>query len=192
AVVDRSNGALVWKRAEQGNGNLKSGFAIGGFLGDTAVLRVGGQPRIFGGSAINTPITYDPVSGAAKVQSTDVLVRNLVSMQAFSGVDGAGAWSAAQTYTYGATTAANGVVYVGALDGFLRAFDAVSGRLLWIFPVAAPISSGAAIGAGTVVIGAGTSESDVQFKLDNVGALKPISNLNGVWAFALPQEVPHS
>ena len=190
AVVDRASGALVWKRAEQGNGNLKSGFAIGGFLGETAVLRVGGQPRIFGGSAINTPITYDPVTGGAVVQPSGVLVRNLVSMQAFSGVDGAGAWSAPQMYTYGATTAANGVVYVGALDGLLRAYDAASGRLLWAFPLGAPVSSAASIGAGTLVIGAGTSESDVQFKLGG-GALKPISNLNGVWAFALPQEVTH-
>jgi outer membrane protein assembly factor BamB len=110
-------------------------------------------------------------------------------MQAFSGVDGTGAWSALQTYTYGATTAANGVVYVGALDGLLRAYDAGNGRLLWAFPLGAAVSSGASIGAGTVVIGAGTSESDVQFKLSAQVALNPISNLNGVWAFALPQEV---
>jgi outer membrane protein assembly factor BamB len=90
-------------------------------------------------------------------------------------------------------------VYIGALDGVLRAFDARTGVLLWAFPLGAPISSAASIGAGTLVIGAGTSESDVQFKLGNLGALKPISNLNGVWAFALPfappfalpQEVTH-
>ena len=193
-VVDRATGALVWRKAEQGNGNLRSGFAIGGFLGATAVLRVDGTPRIFGGSAIDSPVTYDPVTGGANAQPADVLVRNLLPMQAFSGVDGAGAWSATQMYTYGATTAANGVVYIGALDGLLRAYDAASGRLLWAFPLGAPISSGAAIGAGTLVIGAGTSESDVQFKLGNGtgGALKPISNLNGVWAFALPEEVSHS
>jgi outer membrane protein assembly factor BamB len=120
-------------------------------------------------------------------------------MSAFSGVNGTNAWSAVQTYTYGPTSAANGVVYVGALDGLLRAYDAATGLLHWAFPLGAPVSSGAAIGAGTLVIGAGTSESDLEFKLcEQLPAslaptcrqtpldqtLNPLGDLGEVWAFA--------
>jgi outer membrane protein assembly factor BamB len=120
-------------------------------------------------------------------------------MQAFSGVDGEGAWSATQGYTYGATSAANGVVYLGALDGIFRAYDAASGRLLWASPLSGAISSGPAVSAGVVVIGAGTSTTDAAFKTcDHLpqaaqgmcrstplsATLNPLSAANGIWAFS--------
>jgi outer membrane protein assembly factor BamB len=122
-------------------------------------------------------------------------------MQAFSGVDGTRAWSAVQGFTYGGVSAANGVVYVGGIDTILRAYDTATGRLLWLFPLAAPISSTAAISAGEIVIGVGTSYTDLNFKLcDKLpqplqgvckstplkSGLNPLSKLNGIWAFALP------
>jgi polyvinyl alcohol dehydrogenase (cytochrome) len=195
-VLDRNSGSLIWKRTEQGNGNIQSGFAIGGFLGATAVTSVHGVPRVFGASGIDTPVTYNH-SGQLVAQSDPTL--SLRGMQAFSGADGSGAWSAIQTYTYGATSVANGVVYVGALDGIFRAYDAATGRLLWASPLSGPISSGPAISGGVVVIGAGTSDTDAEFKAcDHLppsaqstcrstplsATLNPLSLANGIWAFS--------
>ena len=197
-VLDRRTGAMIWRAAETGNGNLQKGFALGGFIGSTAVANVEGKPTVFGGVAINTPITYDS-SGNPTLQDLPTLLRGLPGMQAFSAVNGASAWSDVQLYTYGATSTANGVVYVGALDGFLRALDAASGRILWLFPLGAPVSSGAAIAEGSVVIGTGTAESDLEFKscaqlpppLNQTceqtplnQTINPLDDLGGVWAFS--------
>jgi polyvinyl alcohol dehydrogenase (cytochrome) len=162
-VIDRATGQPVWRRAEAGNGNLQTGFALGGFIGSTAVIELDGRPRVFGGSAIDTPVTYN-AAGQTTLQTPATEVKNLEAMQAFSGDSGRPAWWAPMLYTYGSTTAAAGVVYVPSLDGFLRAFDAASGRLLWAFPLVAPSSSGAAIVAHGLVVGDGTDESDVEFK----------------------------
>jgi polyvinyl alcohol dehydrogenase (cytochrome) len=195
-VLDRSDGRLIWQRTEQGNGNVQSGFALGGFVGGTAVTSVAGVPRVFGGSAIDTPFTYNH-SGQPVVQSDPTA--GAQPMKGFSGVDGSVAWWAPQGYTYGATSVANGVVYVGALDDMFRAYDAAMGRLLWASPVSGPVSSGPAVSAGVVVVGAGTSDTDAEFKtcdhLPQAGqavckstplsaTLNPLSNVNGVWAFS--------
>ena len=199
-VVDRATGKLIWKQVEQGNGNVRSGLAIGGFLGATAVMDVHGVPRVFGASAIDTPVTYTPASGGLTLQPGSVLQRSLMPMRAFSAVDGSPSWAALQLYSYAPTTAANGVVYSGSLDGFVRAYDAATGAVLWAFPVGAPVSSGAAIAGNTIVVGTGTSETDLQFKVCDrlpspLGAackhsplegtvINPLSYLNGIWAFS--------
>lgn len=198
-VIDRNSGVVISKTAETGNGNIQPGFALGGFLGTTAVITVDHGPRVFGGSAINTPITYD-AGGNPTSQPPSTLAKQGNAMTAFSGTNGAPAWSAVQGYTYGATSAANGVVYVGALDSMIRAYDASTGLLLWSFTTGAPMSSGAAITSRSIVVGTGTSESDVEFKTcDRAPApavasckstplnatLNPLSNLNGVYTFTL-------
>jgi polyvinyl alcohol dehydrogenase (cytochrome) len=197
-VLDRSTGQLVWRAAETGNGNVQPGFALGGFIGTTAVGSAAGDPRVFGGAAINTPITYDS-SGNPTLQPSSTLVQGIPGMQAFSGSSGANAWSNVQGYTYGATSTANGVVYIGAIDGLFRALDAATGRVLWAFPLGAPISSGAAIAGNFVVVGSGTSESDVEFKTCAQApaplvqpceqtplnqTLNPLGDLGGVWGFS--------
>lgn len=197
-VVNRATGLPVWRLPETGDGNVQPGFALGGFIGTTAVGEIGGAPRVFGGVAINSPVTYDS-SGNPTFQDPATLVRGVPGFQAFSGADGANSWSGLQGYSYGPTSTANGVVYTGSLDGTFRALDGSTGLPLWAFPLGAPISSGAAIGNGTIVIGAGTSESDVEFKLcaDQAPAalrsaceqtplnqtLNPLGDLGGVWAF---------
>ncbi|HEX4865566.1 MAG TPA: PQQ-binding-like beta-propeller repeat protein, partial [Acidimicrobiales bacterium] len=113
-VLDRRTGSLVWRAPETGNGNLQPGFALGGFIGTTAVEDVAGRPTVFGGVAINTPVTYDS-AGNPTLQDAQNLLRGIPGMQAFSGLDGSSAWFGVQPYTYGSTSAANGVVYVGAL-----------------------------------------------------------------------------
>jgi polyvinyl alcohol dehydrogenase (cytochrome) len=192
-VVDRDTGAPLWRAVETGNGNVQAGQAIGGFIGNTAVA--GG--RVFGSSAIDTPVTYDPSTGLPTPQSDPTAP--LTPMRSFAAADGTPAWQATQGPSYGATTAANGVVYNGALDGLLRAYDAGSGALLWAFPLGAPVSSGAAIAGGDVVIGAGTSDTDAEFKacdpfagtpLDPVchaapldAQLNPLSRTGEIWDF---------
>jgi outer membrane protein assembly factor BamB len=200
-VVDRGTGKLLWNKAETGSGNFQSGFALGGLLGSTAVLPVAGKPDVFGSGAINTPVYFDEVAGKEKLQPTGKLVDMATPMVGFSGTTGTRVWAQAQAPTYGPTTAANGVVYSGATDDLLRAYDAATGQLLWAFPLTAPVSSGAAITAGTLVVGAGTSDTDAEFKTcDELpgpvaapckatplsATLNPLSKANGIWAFSLP------
>ncbi|HEX6392554.1 MAG TPA: PQQ-binding-like beta-propeller repeat protein [Acidimicrobiales bacterium] len=197
-VLDRQSGSLIWRAPETGNGNVQQGLAIGGFIGTPAVGNVAGKPTVFGGVAINTPVTYD-ASGNPTLQDPSTIIQGIPGLQAFSGSSGSHAWSGLQPYTYAATSIANGVVYTGSIDGFFRALDAATGRVLWAFPLGAPVSSGAAIAGATVVIGAGTSESDVEFKacaqtpaaLTQLckqtplnQTLNPLGDLGGVWAFS--------
>jgi polyvinyl alcohol dehydrogenase (cytochrome) len=198
-VVDRDSGALVWRAAEQGNGNIQQGQAIGGFIGNTAVgtPTAHAAPRVFGAAAINTPFTYDPATGAPVLQSDPSAP--LTPMRAFAAADGAPQWRAVQGPSYGASTLAGGLVYNGSLDGLLRAYDAASGRLLWSFPLGAPISSAAAVAGANVVIGTGTSDTDAEFKAcDPLSGplfdvchsapldpqLNPLSRTGAIWAFA--------
>jgi polyvinyl alcohol dehydrogenase (cytochrome) len=183
-VVDRNSGRAVWSAAEQGNGNLQPGFAVGGFIGTPAVDTARAQPLVAGGSAINVgPSPLD----------------TLTPMRAFSAINGAATWSAVQGPMYGPSSVANGVLYAGALDGLLRAYDIATGRLLAAVPLSGPISSGAAISGRMIVIGAGTDDSDVRFKsCDHVPdpvagvchsapldpTVNPLSNANGVWGLA--------
>ncbi|HXA27750.1 MAG TPA: PQQ-binding-like beta-propeller repeat protein [Candidatus Angelobacter sp.] len=199
SVVDRDSGALVWKAVEQGNGNIQDSQAVGGFIGNTAVGRAtqGSAPQVFGAAAIDTPVRNDPATGAPTPQ--DDPTAPLTPMRSFDAATGAPAWQATQGPSYGASTVAGGVVYNGALDGLLRAYDAASGRLLWGFPLGAPISSGAAVAGETVVVGAGTSDTDAEFKacdplsgplydlchsapLD--AQLNPLSRTGEIWAFS--------
>ncbi|HVS68169.1 MAG TPA: PQQ-binding-like beta-propeller repeat protein, partial [Mycobacteriales bacterium] len=113
-VVDRRSGKQIWNKAETGNGNLQSGFALGGLLGPTAEMSVAGRPMVFGSAAINTPVYFDQISGKEKLQSTDKILDMATPIQGFDGATGNRVWAAVQPPTYGPTTAANGVVYSGA------------------------------------------------------------------------------
>jgi len=205
SLVDRDSGALVWRAVEQGNGNVQDSQAVGGFIGNTAVGRAapGGAPQVYGASAIDTPFRNDPSTGQPVPQ--DDPTAGLTPMRSFDAGTGAPIWQAAQGPSYGASTLAGGVVYNGSLDGVLRAYDAASGTLLWAFPLGAPISSAAAVAGDTLVIGAGTSDTDAEFKacdpfsgplsdlcrsapLD--AQLNPLSRTGEIWAFSTAPAVP--
>ena len=115
-------------------GNLQEDFAVGGFIGSTATWRGG----VFGGTAIGGPPYYHALNA-----------------------DGSSRWSGLAVPTYAASAVVNGVVFAGDLSATLKAFDAETGLPLWAFPVFGPISSGPAIAGDTVVIGSGTSSSDL-------------------------------
>lgn len=199
-VVDRHTGKLLWNKAETGNGNFQSGFALGGLLGATAVLPVNGHPMVYGGAAIDTPVYFDEQAGKERMQPTDALLDLATPMVGFAGASGKRVWAQTQAPTYGPTTAANGVVYSGAVDDLLRAYDAATGVLLWTFPTGAPVSSGAAIVDKGLVVATGTSDTDAEFKTcTNLppalegpceatplnAELNPLSKANGIWAFGL-------
>lgn len=194
-VVDRNTGALVWSAVEQGNGNIEPGFAIGGFIGTPAVDASGAVPVVAGGAAVNTPVTAD--DGLPQLQPQPAAAAT--PMRGFAATDGTPEWSAVQGPAYGPSAEANGVLYTGALDGLLRAYDIHTGALLAAVPLSGPISSGPAIAGAMVVIGAGTDDTDIEFKTcarvpDPVAgvcrsapldpSLDPLSNLNGVWGLA--------
>ena len=179
-VVDRDSGALVWQRVEQGNGNIQPSQAIGGFIGNTAVA----GNSVFGSSAIDSPVTYDPATGNPALQSAPA--EPLTPMRGFSALDGTPAWQAVQGPSYGASSYAGGIVYNGALDGMLRAYDASTGLVRWAFPLGAPVSSGAAVAGSDVVIGAGTSDVSIPAQLN------PLARTGEIWDFTTGLDVPQA
>ena len=58
-------------------------------------------------------------------------------------------------FEFGPISVANGVVYLGLVDGRLRAWHAQNGDLLWESAAGHPIAAGAAIAHGMVFIGTG-------------------------------------
>jgi len=61
-------------------------------------------------------------------------------------------------FQFGPLSVAAGVVYLGLVDGRLRAWRANDGTLLWESPAAQPIAGGPAITRGMVLVGHGAGE----------------------------------
>ena len=60
---------------------------------------------------------------------------------------------------HGAVSTANGVVYAGAMNGYMYALDAETGALLWEFLGEASSNAGPAIAGGSVYWGNGYSHN---------------------------------
>lgn len=133
-ALNPATGRLRWSANAAEPGVVDEDFSIGGFIGSAAVH----EGRVYGGTAIG---------GAPYFHAMD-------------GDDGALIWRGVQAPTYAASAVVNGVVFSGALDDGLRAYDADTGRPLWSAPLAGPISSGPAIAGPFVYVGSGTSSSD--------------------------------
>ena len=58
-------------------------------------------------------------------------------------------------YEFGPISVANGVVYLGLVDGKVRAWRVMDGELLWESPASQPIAAGAAIAQGMLFVGTG-------------------------------------
>lgn len=134
-AVDPATGALVWSTQVAIPGNVQDDFAVGGFIGSTATWR----GDVFGGTALGGPPWYHALDGA----------------------DGARLWTGVAGPTYAASAVVNGVVFAGDLTGVFKAFDAANGLPLFAFPLLGPISSAPAVAGNLVVIGSGTSSSDL-------------------------------
>jgi outer membrane protein assembly factor BamB len=132
----------------------------------------------------------------------------MLSLHALDARTGAVRWRQPLTrQTYGHPTFTNGIVFVPSTAGFsVQAFDAGTGVPLWTSPpLNGPPSSGVAVTAAAVYVGAGTRQTDAGFKLtgddsvlpepvataipgmvtDVVGA-DPQERTAGIWGFRLP------
>lgn len=165
-VVRADTGEFLRKTKVAEPGNIRDGFAIGGFIGSTAVL----GSTVFGGTAIG---------GAPYFHSID-------------GTTGAIRWQSAAGPVYAASAGVNDIVFSAALDGVFKAYDAETGAVLWASPLLAPGSSGPAVVGDMVFVGSGTSSSDACAKelpgseycitaFDTV-----LGSTGGVQAFRLP------
>lgn len=82
-----------------------------------------------------------------------------------------------QSFNFGAASVANGVVYVGAMDGHMYALDAATGKILWSYLSGGTVLGGPAIVNGVVYWGSGYARSG--------GA-----GNNKLYAFTLPAATP--
>jgi outer membrane protein assembly factor BamB len=197
ALRERPQGAgseLEWATHVGEAGHLNTDFAIGGIIGTPATGLVRGEPAIFVTTAIATPIDRpidDPAGGSLDATLLHDPQR-LLSLTALRASDGAILWrNVVPRPSYGAPSFVNGVVLVPVTFSFaLQAFDADTGTPLASLPLGgAPSSSPVAVG-DSVYIGAGTSQTDFEFKAfgaDAVTALtgisSPLAPFSGVYAF---------
>ncbi len=133
-ALDPTTGDLLWNTQVAEPGDVNEDFAIGGFIGSTAVY----EGKVFGGTALGGAPYYH----AMNASTAEVI------------------WNGTAGPTYAASAVVNGVVFAGALDNELKAWDARTGQLLWAQPLAGPISSAPAIVGDTLFVGSGTSSSD--------------------------------
>jgi polyvinyl alcohol dehydrogenase (cytochrome) len=177
---DAATGAARFAALVGTAGNVQEDYAIGGFLGTTAVWSDGGRPRaVIGATAVPVP------------RSPGELDRATWAVRALDPSDGHVLWvHRLAGPSYGPTTVAGGVAFVpDTFTSTVQALDAATGRLLWISPVIGPPASGPAVVGDTVYLGAGVRETDAEFKsfgtrLQAVGN-HPLSPLSGIYAFHL-------
>jgi polyvinyl alcohol dehydrogenase (cytochrome) len=153
------DGASVWST------NVVFGGNAGGFIGSTAF---DGQ-RIYGATALGD------FTGCKPDDPRDQPIQD-PSFHAF-GLDGSVAWEGFNAYSFGATTAASGVVFSGFIGlsaddpPALRVYDAGTGATVAELPQPGAVNSSATVTARAVYFGTGNS-------FDGAGG--------GVQAYALP------
>jgi polyvinyl alcohol dehydrogenase (cytochrome) len=179
-----TTGAAVFSAVVGTPGNLQEDFAIGGFLGTTAVWHdATGRPRaVIGATAIPVPHDSDEVDRATwAVRAIDPADGHVLWVHRLAGP------------AYGPTTVANDIAFVpDTFTSSLQALDAATGRLLWTAPVGGPPASAPVVVGAGVYLGAGTRETDAEFKsfgtqLQAVGD-HPLSPIGGIYAFHLVSE----
>jgi len=192
-------GKEIWRAHGGESGHVQTGFAVGGFIGTTAVGVANGKPAIFGAIAISTPIanTLDDPSGPKLDTTLLTDPTRLFYLVAINEQSGAILWrSPFALPSYGAVTYANGVVLMADTVTFsLNAYDAGTGVPLAFRPIPGPPSSAPVIVGDSIYVAIGTSETDLEFKafnhnLENLFAgtigQSPLSPLSGIIAFKLP------
>jgi outer membrane protein assembly factor BamB len=185
-VRNERTGAPVWGTKSGSTGFVQDGFAVGGYIGSTAVETnaAGRAEEIIGGTAIPVPADTADAEGATE------------AVHAFDAQTGKVDW----TYslggpTYAPTTIVNGVALVpDTVPSDLVAIDASTGLPLWVSPVLGPPSSGATVVGDSVYVGTGTRETDLEYKAFGLKVQKsftdtlgesPLSPVSGVEAWEL-------
>jgi outer membrane protein assembly factor BamB len=202
---DRATGAEAWSVRAAQAGHLNPGFAIGGYIGTGAVGSsrdpLSGRKRdaVFVASAIPTPID-EPLDGPPRPGNIDTsLLRDpgrLLSVAALDASTGKILWrSPLAAPAYGHVTYANGVVLASITFSFrIQAFDADTGATLWLAPTLGAPSSAPVVVGDALYVGAGTRETDAEFKAfgDRIQQLlsgplgeHPLSRLSGIFAYRL-------
>lgn len=173
---DRATGAAAWSTRAGQPGHVtpggpgQGGFAVGGFIGSSAVQTSasGTALRVIGGTAIPVPDPNDPASldrATWAVRALDPASGKLLWMHRLGGP------------VYGATSVAGGVAFVpDTFSDTLQALDATTGLPLWAFPLDGPPSSTPVVVGGSVYLGTGTG---VQGPNGN-----PLAGASGIWGFS--------
>jgi len=152
-------GELVWRA------NVVFGGFAGGFVGSTAF---DGQ-RVYGGTAFGE---LGNPSGVCNPNDPRDTVLQQPTMHAFDPAARTVPWEENGGPAAGASSVANGVVFVGSsAPNSLRAFDAQSGMLLLDLPMTGAVNSSAALVGDTLFVGSGDSESGAG---GGVHALRPM------------------
>jgi len=174
-VRDELTGAPVHVSHVGQEGQLQSGFGIGGFLGTPAVQSLpNGQVQVIGTTAIPIPHSAGQVPDST------------VSLRGFNPANGHVNW----TYrlsgpSYAHTSIVNGVALVPDTTEFsVIAIDTTTGLPLWQAPVLGPPSGTAVVDGSTVVVGSGTRETDLEYKAFG-HAIDPLQPASGIQAFKL-------
>jgi polyvinyl alcohol dehydrogenase (cytochrome) len=181
-------GKAIWQTEDGSPGNLAEDFAVGGFIGSLAVAsNPGGRAtEIVGGTAIPIPLAKNGgnIPGA------------LEDIHAFDANTGKVLWSDRLVApTYASTSVVNDIAFVPlTVASSIVAVDLKTGLPLWVGPVLGPPSSTAVVSGSSVYIGAGTNETDLEYKALGL-ALPPtlqralgqsvLSPVAGVQAFKL-------
>jgi outer membrane protein assembly factor BamB len=152
-VLRSDTGQLLWKT------NVVFGGFSGGFIGSTAF----DGTRIYGGTGYGDfgATLCDPSN------PRDLALQD-PSFHAFNLTNGAIEWERDFSYTFGASTVANGVVFNGTaglpgtpLVPALQAFDATTGQLVGEFPMPGSVNSSATIVGNMIFFGTGNSFNGV-------------------------------
>jgi outer membrane protein assembly factor BamB len=172
------------------DGYTGQNFAVGGFIGSSAVFRDprGNGQAVIGGTAIPVPHGVTDVSKASwDVRSIDPRTGKLNWVYQLGAP------------TYGATSVVNGVSFTTlTVESDIVALNARTGTPLTVLPVVGPPSSTPVVAGDTVYVGTGTRETDLEYKAlsnqledalkDSIGE-SPLSPISGVQAFRLAADV---
>ena len=146
-LTSNRGGELVWRA------NVVFGGFSGGFIGSTAF---DGQ-RVYGGTAFGEVGNPSGVCDPSNPRDT---VTQQPTMHAFDPAARTVPWEENGAPALGASSVADGVVFVGAVaPPSLRAFDAQSGMLLNSIAMPGAVNSSAALVGKMLFVGSGDSES---------------------------------
>ncbi|MBV9870093.1 MAG: PQQ-binding-like beta-propeller repeat protein [Frankiaceae bacterium] len=165
------------------DGYAQNGFAVGGFIGSSAITR-GRDKAVIGGTAIPLPRGVTDVSKALwDVRSMNPRTGKLNWVYQLGAP------------TYGATSVVNGVSFTTlTVQSDVVALNAKTGAPLAVLPVLGPPSSTAVVAGDSLYVGTGTRETDLEYKAvsdqlenalkDTIGE-SPLSPVSGVQAYRL-------